>query len=248
MKSIDLNCDLGEGAAHDEELMPLITSANIACGGHAGDRETMLEAVKQARFYEVGLGAHPGYADRENFGRRELILSPDEIFQLVRDQIEALQAVAREREVLLTHVKPHGALYNQSAKDPAIATAVAGAVRAVNERLILFGLGGSELIGAGRRAGLPVASEVFADRTYGNDGLLTPRDHPQALIADPEAVSRQVMSMVCDGVVMSLDGKAVPITADTICLHGDGADPVGFAKQVRAALVRAGVELRRVSI
>jgi len=248
MKSIDLNCDLGEGAAHDEALMALITSANIACGEHAGDRDSMLKAVKQARFYEVAVGAHPGYANREHFGRRELTLTPAEIFEMVRKQIASMQSIARELEVPLTHVKPHGALYNQSAKDSTIAVAVAEAVRAVNGRLILFGLAGSELIAAGLRAGLPVASEVFADRTYRSDGRLIPRDHPQALIADPVAVSRQVMSIVCDGVVMSLAGKAVSITADTICLHGDGADPVGFAKQVRAALTRAGVELRRVSV
>lgn len=243
MRSIDLNCDLGEGAGHDEELMPLITSANIACGGHAGDHATMVEAVKSARFYGVATGAHPGYGDRENFGRRNLSLKAKEIFQLVRDQVVTMQAVTKSLDVAMTHVKPHGALYTQAARDRGIADAIAEAVGSVDEGLRLYGLSGSALIDAAQQRGLPVANEVFVDRTYQGDGTLTPRDHPEALIKDIAAGVSQAMSMLCDGVVPTIDGAFVPVVADTICVHGDGEHAVDYVRELRAALTRAGVEL-----
>jgi UPF0271 protein len=243
MRSIDLNCDLGEGAAHDEALMALITSANIACGGHAGDHGTMREAVKLARFYGVAVGAHPGYADREHFGRRELSLTSTEIVEMVRGQIEAMQSIASKLGVSMTHVKPHGALYTQAAKNVEIADAVVAAIRAVDEKLRLYALSGSELILAGQVGGLSVANEVFVDRAYRGDGSLTSRDEPGALIEDVATGVSQATSMLCDGVVPTIEGTWLPLMADTICVHGDGEHAVDYARELRAALTRAGVEI-----
>jgi len=237
---LDLNCDLGEGASHDAELMALITSANIACGAHAGDAASMRATVALARRHGVAVGAHPGFADRENFGRRELALSPADVRALVVEQIEALRVLGPVR-----HVKPHGALYNLAARDAALADAVADAVRAVDPALILFGLAGSELLRAGRARGLGVASEVFADRAYQCDGSLTPRSQPDALIQDEDAAVAQVLRMMGEGVVRATDGTKVPIVADTVCLHGDGPHAVAFARRLRSELAAAGVEVRR---
>lgn len=243
MMSVDLNCDLGEGAPHDEALMALITSANIACGGHAGDRDSMREAVKLARTYGVAIGAHPGYVDREHFGRRELSLTATEIFETVREQIVSMQSIAREQEVPLTHVKPHGALYTQAAQSREIADAVVAAINAVDGGLSLFALAGSELILAGKDGGLSVVNEVFVDRTYRGDGSLTSRDELGALIEDVATGVSQAMSMLCDGVVPTIEGTHVPLIADTICVHGDGDHAVDYARELRAALLRAGVEI-----
>ena len=239
VSSIDLNCDLGEGAGHDAELMPLITTANIACGAHAGDEATMRATVALAQRYGVAIGAHPGFADREHFGRRELPLSPAEVKILVAGQINALRALAPVR-----HVKPHGALYNMAARDAALAAAVAGAVQAVDPALVLVGLAGSELLRAGRVLGLRVVSEVFADRTYQVDGTLTPRSRPDALILDEAAAVAQVLRMVCEGVVRARDGTDVPVEADTICLHGDGPHAVAFARRLNEELRRAGIAIK----
>ena len=236
---VDLNCDLGEEAGHDAELMPLITSANIACGAHAGDERTMRAAAALALAHGVGIGAHPGFADRPNFGRLELPLPPADVRRLVRDQVEALRAIAP-----LRHVKPHGALYNLAGRDPAIAEAIAGAVRDAGPHLILFALAGSALLRAGRALGLQVASEVFADRTYQADGSLTPRARPGALIFDEAHAVAQALRMVREGLVRAADGADVPVVADTICLHGDGAHPVAFARRLRAVLESEGVEVR----
>ena len=241
---VDLNCDLGEGAGHDAELMPLITSANIACGAHAGDLATMRATVTLAKKHGVAIGAHPGFADRANFGRRELPVSPDEVHRLVHDQVLQLQAIARAAGGRLAHVKPHGALYNQAARDTLMAQAVVMAIYEADPRLILFGLAGSQLVAAAEACGLPVAREVFADRTYQADGLLTPRAQPNAVITDEAAAVTQVLRMVREGRVRSSDGADVMIQADTVCLHGDGAHPVGFARRLRSELVAAGVELR----
>lgn len=236
---IDLNCDLGEGAGRDAELMPLITSANIACGAHAGDRETMRAAVALAQAHGVAVGAHPGYADRANFGRVEMPLSARELSQLVLRQIATLGELAR-----LRHVKPHGALYNLAARDRAVAEVIAGAVHAYDPTLVLFGLAGSELVRAGRTAGLRVAEEVFADRTYQKDGSLTPRSRPGALIEEEARAAEQVVWLVRDGVVRTLDGGEVALRADTVCLHGDGEHAVAFARRLRAALRESGVDVR----
>ena len=244
MPRIDLNCDLGEGAGHDAGLMPLITSANIACGAHAGDEATMRATVELAKKHGVAVGAHPGFADRENFGRREMAVTPAQAHALVLTQTQLLQGIAKQCGTTLTHVKAHGALYNLAARDDALAAAVADAVHDADSKLILFGLPGSPLIAAGARRGLRVASEVFADRTYQADGSLTPRSQPNAIITDEDAAVAQVLRMVREGKVRATDGTDVTIRADTICLHGDGAHPVEFARRLRRELTAAGIEVK----
>ena len=243
MNRIDLNCDLGEGAGHDAELMPFVTSANIACGGHAGDAASMRAAVDLARRHGVAIGAHPGFADREHFGRREQPVTPAQARELVAAQVAALAAIARQAGARLAHVKPHGALYNQAAHDAALAAAVADAVREVNPELILFGLAGSHLLAAAQFRGLRAASEVFADRTYQPDGSLTPRSRPDALIQEEDDAVAQVLRMVREGRVRALGGRDVAVRADTICVHGDGPHAVAFARRLHAELARAGVTL-----
>jgi UPF0271 protein len=230
--NIDLNCDLGEGAAHDAELMPLVSSANIACGAHAGDEATMRQTLELARKYGVAAGAHPGYRDRANFGRLELAIAPGEVLQLVVEQVRELQRIAGGLGVALAHVKPHGALYNQAARDPALADAIATAVQTVDARLILFGLAGSALITAAAACGLTTAAEVFADRRYQADGSLVPRSRQDALISDPEEACAQVLRLVRAG------------RAQTVCVHGDGPHAVAFARQLRAALGQAQIEIK----
>ena len=241
MHRIDLNCDLGEGAGHDAELMALVSSANIACGGHAGDEDTMRATIQLARQHGVAIGAHPGYADRANFGRVELAVSPLEVRGLVLGQTQRLLALAGHAGVRVHHVKPHGALYNQAARDPELARAVAEAVYEADPRLVLVGLAGSRLVEAGAACGLSVAAEAFADRTYRADGSLTPRSQPGALIEDEAAGVAQVLRLVCEGRVVADDGSEVAVRADSICLHGDGPRAVGFARRLREALVAAGV-------
>ncbi len=241
MWRVDLNCDLGEGAGHDTELMPLITSANIACGAHAGDEATMRATLALAQRHGVAAGAHPGVADRANFGRRELAMGPDEVHELVLSQVRRLQRLGPVR-----HVKPHGALYNMAARDLPLARAVVDAVYEADPRLILFGLAGSHLIAVAEACGLPVVSEVFADRTYQADGSLTPRSQPNAIVTDENAALAQVLRMVREGKVRATDGTDVAITADTVCLHGDGAHPVEFARKLRRELTAAGVEIKAI--
>jgi 5-oxoprolinase (ATP-hydrolysing) subunit A len=245
--AIDLNCDLGEGADNDAALMPLITSANIACGGHAGDEASMRAAVRLALRHGVAVGAHPGFADREHFGRRELTLPAHEIVAQVRGQVEALLTIATDEGAVLTHVKPHGALYNLAARDAAVAEAVAEAVASVDGHLWIYGLAGSKLPAAGRARGLRVAEEVFADRTYQADGSLTPRNRPDALVSSANAAIKQVLRMVRESQVHALDGTVVPITADTLCLHGDGAHAVEFARGLRDALRDNGIAVRALA-
>lgn len=243
MWRVDLNCDLGEGAGHDAELMPLITSANIACGAHAGDEATMRATVALAQKHGVAIGAHPGFADRDNFGRRELPVSPDDVHALVLDQVRKLQRLGPVR-----HVKPHGALYNMAARDPALARAVVDAVYETDPRLILFGLAGSQLIAVAEACGLPVVSEVFADRSYQADGSLTSRSQPNSIITDENVAVAQVLRLVREGKVRATDGTDVAIKADTVCLHGDGTHPVEFARKLRQALAAAGVEIKATGV
>jgi UPF0271 protein len=224
---------------HDAELMPLITSANIACGAHAGDDATMLRSVELAVRHGVKVGAHPGYADRENFGRREKRMSASELHDLVAGQIARLQRFGPVR-----HVKPHGALYNLAARDRVVADVIAAAVWEVDSSLILFGLARSELVKAAKARGLAVAEEVFADRSYQADGTLTPRTDPHALIADERAMISQVLQMVQTGTVRALDGSRVTITADTVCLHGDGENAAKFAQVLRNELAAHGVTVQ----
>lgn len=247
MSSIDLNCDLGEDAGHDADLMPLITSANIACGAHAGDEATMRETCLLAWQHGVVIGAHPGFADREHFGRRELPVTAKQVADLVFSQTRLLQEIALGCGGQVRHVKVHGALYNMAARDPVLARAVAEGAREADPRLVLFALAGSHLVNAGRECGLAVASEVFADRTYQSDGSLTPRTAPGALIADADQALQQVRQMVTDRTITAVDGTRVPIQADTICLHGDGANAVLFARRLRQVLEQAGIPLKSIS-
>lgn len=241
---IDLNCDLGEGAGQDSLLMPLISSANIACGGHAGDEATMRETVRLAKMSWVSVGAHPGFEDRENFGRKEIALPPEEISALVARQVAALKKVTDAADVALTHVKPHGALYNLAARDPLVAKAVAEAVRSCGKHLVLYALAGSELVKAGLNAGLHVAREVFADRVYQADGSLVPRSQPGALHVAEEIMIGQVLDMVERGMVETREGFEIAVHADTVCLHGDGSHALRFAKSLREALKEAGVGVK----
>lgn len=243
MRCVDLNCDLGEGGPHDAALMPLVTSANIACGGHAGDEATMQAAIALALQHGTAIGAHPGIADRENFGRVERPLTPAAVRALVVSQTEQLQRLAEAAGGMVTHVKPHGALYTMAARDPAVAAAVAEAVYDVDSRLVLIGLAGSHLVEAGLACGLRVMHEAFADRTYQADGSLTPRRRPDAFITEEAKAVAQVLRMVTEGKVTATDGSEVEIRAETICLHGDGARPVEFAQELRRALAEAGVEV-----
>jgi UPF0271 protein len=236
---IDLNCDLGEGAGHDAALMPLITSANIACGAHAGDLATMRATVALAQRHGVAIGAHPGFADRENFGRREIALVPAAVRDLVRAQIELLRTLAPVR-----HVKPHGALYNMAARSASLAETIASAVHEIDPALMIFAPANSELSRAAQACGLRVANEVFADRTYRRDGSLTPRSEPGALIRDEHAAVAQVLRMIREGVVRATDGTDIPIVADTVCVHGDGPSPVEFVQRLRTEFAAARIEVR----
>jgi 5-oxoprolinase (ATP-hydrolysing) subunit A len=241
--SVDLNGDVGEGIGHDAALMPSLTSANIACGRHAGDMRTMTETVALALASGVAIGAHPGFDDRAHFGRRELSVSPADIVSLVADQIRDLVSVARTAGAAVTHVKPHGALYNMAARDRQLARAVAEGVASVDASLVLFGLSGSELVRAGEEAGLRTASEAFADRGYRPDGSLLPRDSPGAVLNDPEAVIARAVAMVRDRSVAASDGTRIALRVDTLCVHGDTPGAAALAGRLRAALVSAGVSV-----
>lgn len=232
MITCDLNCDMGEGAGNDAALMPFISSANIACGFHAGDPATMRRTVALAKTHGVAIGAHPSFPDRENFGRAEMQCSAQQVYEWTKEQIALLNEVAVQEGVSLHHVKPHGALYNMAARDASLAAAIARAISDTDRGLILYGLSGSQLISEGKAAGLKTASEVFADRTYQNDGSLTPRKLPNALIATVEAAIGQALQMVLHKEVVPVNGKAISLAAETICIHGDGMHAVAFAKQI----------------
>ncbi|MBL5912946.1 5-oxoprolinase subunit PxpA [Enterobacter asburiae] len=241
MVKIDLNADLGEGSRADAELMTLVTSVNIACGFHAGDAQTMLESVRNAIKNGVAIGAHPSFPDRENFGRTAMDLPPETVYAQVLYQIGALDVMVRAENSVMRHVKPHGMLYNQAAKDPALAEAIARAVRDCNPQLILVGLAGSELIRAGERLGLTTRQEVFADRGYQPDGNLVPRTQAGALITDEGKALAQTLEMVCAGRVTAVDGTPANVQADTVCLHGDGEHALQFARRLRAAFSEEGI-------
>lgn len=237
-RTIDLNCDLGEGGPHDADLMPLMSSANIACGGHAGDACTMAAAVALARRYGVAIGGHPGHADPDHFGRRELPITPTEAVALVIDQVATLEAVAGEPP---RHIKLHGGLYHQASRDEAIGEAIVKAILARWPRMVLVAFAGSPLVAVAHRHGLSVAEEAFLDRGYAPDGSLVPRSEPGAMIDDPHEAAARAVRMVCEGVIEAIDGTLLPITADTLCLHGDGPQAVAILARVRAALQDAGV-------
>ncbi|MFC0560250.1 5-oxoprolinase subunit PxpA [Halalkalibacter alkalisediminis] len=251
MKSVDLNCDLGESfgtfvVGQDKLILEHITSANIACGYHAGDHNVMSKTVKMAKEKGVSIGAHPGFPDLLGFGRRVIQTDPTDIYHFVVYQISALKGFCQIHDVDMNHVKPHGALYNVAAKDPLIAEAIAKAVYDTDRSLVLFGLSGSELIKAGSQIGLTVANEVFADRTYQPDGTLTPRTHNNALIHNIEEAVEQVLTMVKTSTVLAVDGSIIPLQADTICVHGDGPSALDFAKKLQEVLVKEGVKICEV--
>lgn len=241
---IDLNADLGEGYDADEALLGLVSSANIACGWHAGGAPAMQDCVRWAVAKHVAIGAHPSFLDREHFGRREMTLPESDIYAGVLYQIGALDALARAAGGRLAHVKPHGALYNQAARDTRIAAAIAAAVRAFDPALAVYGLAGGALTAAAREAGLHAVEEVFADRGYRADGSLVPRSEPGALIEDEAEMIARTLQMVRDGTVRAVGGQTVPLTAQTVCLHGDGAHALAFAQRMRAALAAAGIAVR----
>ncbi len=239
---IDLNADLGEGL-DDAPLLPFLSSANVACGLHAGGPSVMDRTVALALERGVRIGAHPGYPDRENFGRTDMQLAPGELHSLVLYQLGALDALVRARGGALSHVKAHGALYNRAARDRALARAFAEAVRAFREDLVVVGLAGSVQLEEARSAGLPAAGEAFADRRYLPDGSLMPRAQPGSVLHDPAEVAEQALAIVRDGSVVASDGSRVAVSAQTLCLHGDTKGAVELAGAIRAALEGAGVEI-----
>lgn len=239
---IDLNADVGEGG-DDGPLMPLVTSVNIACGAHAGDAATMSRAVEEAGRLGLAVGAHPGYADPEHFGRRELALPEAEVERTLAEQIRALAVIAERFGVRLSHVKPHGALYNQAAVDPVLARAVASAVGTADPGLRLVGLAGSALPAAGADAGLAVAGEAFADRRYRAGGTLAPRSLPGAVIEDPETAAAQALAIARGAEIETIDGHGIALRAETLCVHGDTPGALAVARAVRRALVGAGIEI-----
>jgi UPF0271 protein len=254
---VDLNADVGEWSAEPASdrpavlgqapaLMRVITSANIACGFHAGDPRTMRATLRLATLNGVRVGAHPGLRDREGFGRNEMPVEPDELEDIALYQIGALAALAAAEGVRLQHVKAHGAIYNMAARDVRLADALARATAAIDRSLIFFGLAGSELISAGHRAGLRTASEAFADRAYNADGSLVSRQLRGAVIHDPQLVVQRGLRMVTDGEVEAVDGTIVSVRADTICVHGDTPDAALLAARIREALDSAGIEVRAV--
>ncbi|WCK54434.1 5-oxoprolinase subunit PxpA [Aneurinibacillus sp. Ricciae_BoGa-3] len=253
MYRVDINCDMGEsfGAysmGSDEEILSFITSANVACGFHAGDPAVMRKTVKMALERGVAVGAHPGLPDLAGFGRRNMDITPSEAYEMVAYQMGALSAFVKAEGGKLQHVKPHGALYNMAAKSSQLSNAIAEAVYDINPECILFGLSGSDLIKAGQQIGLRTASEVFADRTYQPDASLTSRREANALITDTEAAAKQVITMVKEGKVTTVTGEEITIQADTVCIHGDGAHALAFARRIQELLLEAGVSIQAAGV
>ena len=244
MRSIDINCDMGEGMPNDAELMPYISSANIACGFHAGDEDTMRRTIGLACKHGVTIGAHVSFADRENFGRSEMILTGNAVYDLVQQQLLLLQKIANEFAAIIRHIKPHGALYNMSAREEKLAHIIAKAVKDFDPSLIVFGLSGSHSIREAAILGLKTANEVFADRSYEDDGSLRSRSLPGALLQDAEAVSQQVVKLVNTGTVTSINGKDIFMQADTVCVHGDGEHAVGFAQNIYENMKKHSIEIK----
>jgi len=241
---VDLNADLGEGAGHDNELLALVTSASIACGFHAGDAGTMRRSIESARAHNVAVGAHPSLFDRQNFGRKELPVAPDEVFDAVTYQLGIFQAIAEAAGVRPNHVKPHGALYNMAVHDEKLAEAIARGIAKVDTNLILFAPDGSALARGGDANGLQIAREVFADRNYLGSGWLVPRSRADALLRDPTEAAERVLRMLREGKVKSVDGIDVDVRAETICLHGDTPGAVQFARALRSRLEKEGVQIK----
>lgn len=248
MPTIDINCDMGESTlesriAYDRELMEHISSVSIACGFHAGSEDVMRRTAEAAFAKGVAVGAHPSYRDAENFGRTEMHLSESEVFDIVSEQIHLMERICEELGGKMTHVKPHGALYNQAAKSPNLSAAIARAVRECDPALALYGLSGSFLISEAEKAGLRTASEVFADRTYQADGSLTPRSRPDALIDDTSSAVAQVLRVINEKTVAAIGGDIIAIRAETVCIHGDGPHALEFAEALKSALTSQGISI-----
>lgn len=236
MDRIDINCDMGEGMATDSLIMPYISSANIACGYHAGGEAIIKQTIDLCLQHGVKIGAHPSFKDKENFGRKEIHLASDEIYALIIQQLVKVDLIAKQKGTRLHHVKPHGALYNMSAKDKDIARSIATAVKDFDESLVLYGLSGSYSIAEAKDVGLQTANEVFADRTYQDDGSLTPRSRQDALIQDADEAVAQVLQMMNEKTVTTVSGKRIPIKAETVCIHGDSIHAAFFAKTLNESL------------
>jgi 5-oxoprolinase (ATP-hydrolysing) subunit A len=237
----DINCDMGEGMGNEEELMPFISSANIACGYHAGDRDTMKKVIDLCLEFNIAIGAHPSYPDKENFGRTDMVgisLQARDVQNIVSEQVFILKQVAKEAGAKLHHVKPHGALYNRAAWDEEVAEYICKALISTGNRLLLYGLSGSKMKEVAAKYALDFRDEVFADRTYKDNGSLTPRTEENALIDNSEDVVSQVLEMVQNKRVRTTSGKYIPVEAKTICIHGDGKHAVEFARKIYQALKR----------
>ena len=246
MKKVDLNCDLGESFGNyklgmDEQILPLITSANIACGFHASDPVVMSRTLKMAAESGVAAGAHPGYQDLVGFGRRNMKVAPAEVTDIVMYQIGALEAFCRANGIAMQHVKPHGAMYNMAEKDDKLAEGICRGIKAVNPDLILLGPGSGKMVKAAKALGLKTAGEVFADRAYMEDGTLVPRSQEGAMITDEEEAVARVLEMVQKGTVTAITGKKIEVQADSICVHGDGQKALLFVQKIRSELEKAGV-------
>lgn len=246
MKMVDLNCDLGESFGNykigmDEQILPWITSANIACGFHASDPVIMDKTVRMASECGVMIGAHPGYQDLAGFGRRNMKVAPAEVTDLIIYQIGALKAFCAAYGVRMQHVKPHGALYNMADKDEELAMAVCRGIQAVDEGLILLGPGSGQMVQAAQKSGLKTAGEVFADRAYMEDGSLVPRTQPGAMIEEEDEAIKRVLKMVQNGTVTAITGEEIPVKADSVCVHGDGEKALLFVQKIKKALDEAGI-------
>lgn len=245
--TIDINCDLGEGFSHDADLMPLITSANIACGAHAGDETTIYKTIALCQEHAVAIGAHPGFEDRAHFGRIPQALSSAAVYDLVMRQITLLAEACEHLGARLHHVKPHGALYHMAATDASVSQQIVRAVHDFDPRLLFFGLSGSVMLEEAERVGLHPVHEVFADRRYEADGTLTPRQHPDALIANTEEACRQVLTMVREQYVMTRARQRLPLRADSVCLHGDGPEALHLARTVYRHLAQADISMAAIA-
>lgn len=246
MYKVDLNCDLGEsfGAwkmGMDETVLPCISSANVACGFHASDPMVMAKTVALAKQHGIAVGAHPGYPDLQGFGRRNMVIPPQEVKAMVQYQVGALQAFCKANGLQMQHVKPHGALYNMAGKDEALALAICEGIAEVDDSLILMGLSGSCMLTAAQQVGLRSAREVFADRAYNEDGSLVARGKPGAMIEDEDLAVQRVVRMIRDGVVTAITGKDIPIRSDSVCVHGDSPKALAFVQKIRSALTAEGI-------
>ncbi len=241
---IDLNCDLGEGCGNEEAIMPFISSANIACGYHAGDENTIWHTVELCIKNNVAIGAHPSFLDKKNFGRTELNLDAADIYDLVTQQLIILDEIVSELETSIHHVKPHGALYNLSAKNITVAGAIANAVKDFNPKFILLGLSGSYSITEAKKIGIKTCNEVFADRVYLDDESLMPRTLDGAVITDIDKAVQQAMQLINNGTITTAAGKTINLNVDTICIHGDGKHAAEFAKAINTACKKEGINIK----